>query len=84
MKRIDVIKAFLENATPCCTPNRSLSVAFGKLYSYATPIAIVLGNTCFIVSRKYSVTTSRHQSTLRNEALAQGFKVESVESLPII
>ena len=84
MKRIDVIKAFLENANPCCTPNRSLSVAFGKLYSYATPISIVLGNTCFIVSRKYSMTTSHHQSMARREALKQGFKVESVENLPII
>ena len=79
MKRIDIIHAFLNNATPCSTPNRSLSFVGNKLYSYSTCIAKRVDNKVFINPTKYSTTTSCHQNMTARVATQKGFSVQVVD-----
>ena len=79
MKRIDIIHAFLNNANPSATANRSLSFVGNKLYSYSTCIAKRVDDKVFINPKKYSTTTSCHQNMIARVAKERGFSVQVVD-----
>lgn len=63
MKNKDVVKGFKDGIT--CHSEHLCSVC-NKLYSYSTCIAQKVGDKIYLNETKYSCTTSRHQSLVRN------------------
>ena len=51
----------------------------GIFYSYATPIAKLLGGTVFLRSRKYSNTTSTQQNAIREFCTIKGIRLIECE-----
>jgi len=49
------------------------------LYNYNTIIAFILNDTLYLNTRKYSVTTSKIQSQLRNQATYTHYKIKEYE-----
>lgn len=49
------------------------------LYNYNTIIAFILDNTLYLNTKKYSVTTSKIQSQLRNQATYTHYNIKEYE-----
>ena len=49
------------------------------LYNYNTIIAFILNDTLYLNTRKYSATTSKIQSQLRNQATYTDYKIKEYE-----
>ena len=47
-------------------PNKSLHYKDNVLYSYNTPIAVIRDYHCWLVSNRYSPTTTNHQRLVHN------------------
>ncbi len=63
MTNNDLIKKYCSDPTLFAKAN-NLSCMEGTLYSYAEPIARYKDGVFTVSRKKWSVTTSRHQSTL--------------------
>ena len=49
------------------------------LYNYNTIIAFILNDTLYLNTRKYSSTTSKIQTQLRNQAIHTDYKIKEYE-----
>ncbi len=69
MKNSEVIALFVSGSVPAKgVKANSVSAKDGKLFSYNTIIAQIVGNTIHINNTRYSVTTSKTQGYLRRDA----------------
>ena len=76
MTNNELIASYVADPDPDFTKGvrraNNLSCAAGTLYSYAEPIARYQDGVFTVSSKKWSVTTSRHQNTLLGILARQG------------
>jgi hypothetical protein len=80
MQNLDVIHAFLHQDHNCHTKN-VFNVNCGnynKLVNYDTTIAVAKNAELIISTKKYSTTTSKIQTQIRNGARRLGYKISEV------
>lgn len=88
MSNQDVIKAFLEHKQ-AKTPLRKIAYTMSKgrtlytennnLINYNTTIATLKDNTLYLNTKKYSRTTSKIQTQIRNLATRKGLEIIDVD-----
>lgn len=81
MKNEELIDTYITHTTHCKPQgNETLSVNNGIIYSYTTPIAILLRPYMYINTAKYSATTARQVNMIRDMASNRGIISTSIDS----
>ena len=84
-KNRDVAELFAQGKTDIRNHNGSLFVEGDVIYSYGLhfPIALRLYGEAVFNADRYSVTTSHHQSYVREALISEGYRIYEVDTITL-